>query len=197
MNHDVNRRDFLAQSGNAAAGAWIMRALPFLAITQACATEAAQEEADFVTFTGLEAATFDALAGRIVPTDDTPGAREAGVTRFADQALDTFFADLLPIIRGGLEGIDGRVPGDNGLAEISPDEQDDIIRAVEQEDPGFFFFARTVVMLGMVADAKYGGNQNNIGWDMIGFEGDFAYQPPFGYYDRNEHGGSATAGDEQ
>jgi gluconate 2-dehydrogenase gamma chain len=196
-NDDLSRRDFIARSGGAASGMWLTRALPFLAATQACATEAALVEADFVTFTDREAADFDAFAGRIVPTDDTPGAREAGVTRFADQALDTFFADLLPIIRSGLEGIDARIPGAEGFEDVTEGEQDDVIRAVEQEDPGFFFFARTLVMLGMVADAKYGGNQNEVGWDLIGFEGDFGYQPPFGYYDRDEHDGAAAIGDEQ
>jgi hypothetical protein len=54
---------------------------PFLAATQACATEAALVEADFVTFTDREAADFDAFAGRIVwryaerPTELRPSIR--------------------------------------------------------------------------------------------------------------------------
>jgi len=193
------RREFLATSGSAATGAWLLRALPFLAATQACATDAADSQAAFLTFTAREAADFDAFAARIVPTDDTPGAREAGVVRFADQALDGFFSELLPVVRGGLEGMSGRVtdsfPGAGAFADLPETQQDEIITAVEREDPGFFFFGRTLVMVGMVANAKYGGNQS-VGWDLIGFESDFAYQPPFGYYDRNEHG-TAAAGDAQ
>ena len=47
------------------------------------------------------------------------------------------------------------------------------------------------LMFGLVADAKYGGNRDGVGWALIGFEREFAYQPPFGFYDRDEHGGAA------
>jgi hypothetical protein len=62
---------------------------------------------------------------------------------------------------------------------------------VEREDTAFFSFARSLVVLGMVSDPSHGGNRDGIGWEMIGFEDDFAYQPPFGYYDRDEHGTGA------
>src|SRR5262245_4937769 len=39
-----------------------------------------------------DAADLGAIAARIVPTDDTPGATEAGVIWFIDQALGTFLA---------------------------------------------------------------------------------------------------------
>jgi gluconate 2-dehydrogenase gamma chain len=44
--------------------------------------------------TASEAADIDAVAARIVPTDDTPGAREAGVVYFIDRALATFLSHL-------------------------------------------------------------------------------------------------------
>jgi len=185
-----SRRDFLAGSSHAAAGAWLMKTLPFLAVIQACATEAEEAGADFVTFTEREAADFDAFSARIVPTDDTPGAREAGVLRFADQALDGAFADLLPIVRGGLADLHGRTEGGPPFAELPEAEQDVIMAAIEQAGP-FFFFGRTLVMVGMVANQEYGANQNDVGWDLIGFDHSFAYQPPFGHYDRNEHGPGA------
>ena len=31
--------------------------------------------------------------------------------------------------------------------------------------------------------SKYGGNRNNVAWDLIGFEPHGATQPPYGYYD--------------
>lgn len=182
-----SRREFLAGSTHAAAGAWILRSLPLLAAIQACASEAEEAGAAWLTFTEREAADFDAFSARVVPTDDTPGAREAGVLRFADQALGGHFAELLPIVQGGLEGLHGRTAGGPPFADLPEADQDVIMAALEQEDPGFFFFARTLVMVGMVANQEYGANQNNVGWDLIGFEHSFAYQAPYGYYDRNEH----------
>mgnify|MGYP001398258310 CR=1 FL=1 len=38
-------------------------------------------------------------------------------------------------------------------------------------------------LMGFFAMSSYGGNKDNIAWDLIGFEGHGAAQPPFGYYD--------------
>ena len=41
----------------------------------------------FRFFTPQEAADYEAFASQIIPTDDTPGAKEANVVRFVDFAL--------------------------------------------------------------------------------------------------------------
>ena len=62
----------------------------------AAATHARQAAAQstgaykFEFFTPEEAAEVEAIAARIIPTDETPGAREAGVIYFIDRALVTF-----------------------------------------------------------------------------------------------------------
>ena len=194
ITNDPTRRDFIARSSSAMSGMWLMRFAPMIAAAQACATDALRDGAAFTTFTPREGADFEAFSARIVPTDDAPGAREAGVVYFADNALGSFMSDLLPIVRGGLEGMDGRV-GEAfegaAFADLTDAQQDRIITAIEQEDPGFFFFAKTVVMVGLVSNPDYGGNRDKIGWQLIGFEDDYQYQPPFGYYDRDEHGAGA------
>jgi gluconate 2-dehydrogenase gamma chain len=155
--------------------------------------------AAFVTFTAGEGADFDALAARIVPTDDTPGAREAGSVHFADQALATFLADLLPIVREGLADLGRRAraadPGVEAFADLSEAAQDEVIGAIEREDPSFFSFARLLVGLGLVTMPDHGGNRNGVGWELIGFETAFTYQPPFGFYDRDEHEADLARGD--
>ena len=117
---------------------------------------------------------------------------------FADRALETFLSDVLPIIQGGLSSMNERAAdsfrGVEAFAELSEPRQDEIITAVEQEDPNFFFFARTLVMMSLVTNPEYGGNRDKVGWQLLGFEDDFVYQPPFGYYDRNEHGDTADGG---
>jgi gluconate 2-dehydrogenase gamma chain len=191
------RRDFLSSSGSTLSGAWLARIAPHLAVTQGCAADAMREGRPFTTFTEREGADFDAFAARIVPSDDTPGAREAGSVYFADQALGRELADILPIVRGGLEGLATRASeafGAASFAALGEAQQDEIITAVEQEDPGFFFFARTLVVLGLVTNPEYGGNRDKVGWELIGFEDTYRHEPPFGYYDRDEHG--STAGDD-
>ncbi|MEX2473407.1 MAG: gluconate 2-dehydrogenase subunit 3 family protein [Gemmatimonadota bacterium] len=189
------RKDFLSTSGSMMGGAWLMRLSPVIAAIQGCASEAMRDGLAFVTFTEREGADFDAFAARIVPTDDTPGAREAGSVYFADRALQDVLADLLPMVREGLAAMDERVrasfPDADSFADLPEARQDEIITAIETEDPGFFFFARTLILIGLVGNPEYGGNRDGVGWALLGFEDAYVYEPPFGYYDRNEHGGVA------
>jgi len=191
------RRDFIAHSGSTFGGMWLMRFAPLIAAAQACASDAVDSGAyAFTTLTAREAADFEAFSARIVPTDETPGAREAGAVYFADNVLGGFMSYLLPIVRQGLEAMNGRVGeafgGTGDFADLGETEQDEIIASVETDDPMFFFFAKTLVMLSLAADPSYGGNRDKIGWRLIGFEDTYAYQPPFGYYDRDEHASTAT-----
>ena len=55
---------------------------------QAAAQSTGAYKFDF--FTPEEAVEVEAIAARIIPTDDTPGAREAGVIYFIDRSLVTF-----------------------------------------------------------------------------------------------------------
>ena len=87
--------------------------------------------------------------------------------------------------------------GIGAFADLAEDQQDQVITAVELEDPNFFFFARAMVMMSLMAEPQYGGNQDRVGWQIIGFEDSFAYLPPFGFYDRNEHGDGGDPGADQ
>ena len=195
------RREFLTTSGSAMGGAWLLRFAPLIAATQACASDAMRSGLPFTTFSEREGAGFDAFAARLVPTDDTPGAREAGAVQFADRALETFLSELLPIVRAGLSGMNARAAetfgGIGAFADLAEDQQDQVITAVELEDPNFFFFARAMVMMSLMAEPQYGGNQDRVGWQIIGFEDSFAYLPPFGFYDRDEHGDGGDPGADQ
>ena len=56
-----------------------------------------------------EAADVEAVAAQIIPTDDSPGAREAGVVYFIDRALATFLSQLAGDYRAQLAGVSGGV----------------------------------------------------------------------------------------
>src|SRR4051794_29392930 len=53
-------------------------------------------------FSAADAADVEAVAAQIIPTDDTPGAREAGVVHFIDRALATFLSRLAADYRAQL-----------------------------------------------------------------------------------------------
>ena len=202
MDHDERtRREFLTTSGSAVGGAWLLRFAPLIAVTQACASDAMRSGLPFTTLSEREGADFDAFAARIVPTDDTPGAREAGAVHFADRALQTFLDELLPIVRDGLSSMNRRVAdtfgGIGAFADLSEDQQDEIITAVEQEDPIFFSFARILVIMSLMAEPEYAGNVDRVGWQLIGRGNEAVFQPPFGFYERDEHGEPPAGGADQ
>ena len=139
----------------------------------------------FEFFTPGEAAEIAAMASQILPSDDGPGAKEAGVIYFIDRALKTFDADKQEVYRGGLREIDERrkkmFPAAETVAAASPQEQIELVRSIEKTD--FFEVLRTHTVLGFLVNPSYGGNRNKVGWKYIGFEDRMAFEPPFGYYD--------------
>ena len=57
------------------------------AMDEAHAASQAARDAKTSFLSAAEAADVEAVAAQIIPTDDTPGAREAGVVYFIDRAL--------------------------------------------------------------------------------------------------------------
>ena len=42
-----------------------------------------------------------------------------------------------------------------------------------------------LTIVGTLCAPQYGGNYENAGWKMMGFEAQHVFSPPFGYYDRD------------
>jgi gluconate 2-dehydrogenase gamma chain len=118
------------------------------------------------------ASEIEALAAQIIPSDDGPGAKEAGVIYFIDRALATFDSDQREIYRSGLAAYR------SGLAASPPRAS-----IVSIEHTEFFEALRRHVVMGFLASPAWGGNRDKVGWKLIGFEDAGAFQPPFGYYD--------------
>ena len=139
----------------------------------------------FKTLSVDEAVEVDAIAACIVPTTDTPGAREAGSIYFIDTVLSGSRPDLLEPIRFGLADLRSRAASASKPAgKFSDlDEETQIAVLTQVEDTDFFYRIRLLTLAGMLADPSYGGNRDRIGWDLIGFDGHFGTQPPFGWYD--------------
>jgi gluconate 2-dehydrogenase gamma chain len=137
-----------------------------------------------------DAADIEALTSQIIPSDDTPGAREAGVTFFIDQVLGTLLAHWRPGFEAGLrefqQACRARHPEAASFAALAPERQVEFLRTVDTTR--FFEQARLLTLCGMLSSPKYGGNRDGAGWKMLGFEDQHVFEPPFGYYDRDYPG---------
>jgi gluconate 2-dehydrogenase gamma chain len=184
---DIRRREFVAALGGAAAATWLAGHLSEL---RASAVYAASvpPQAPWEFFTADEAREFDAVSAQIVPTDDTPGAREAHVVRFADHWMATVQQAGQPVFRNDFtllaELVAARTPDNHSFAVLSEADQIALLIAFEKSNPQSFGRFRGTTMLGMFSDPIHGGNFNKIGWKLNGYEDRYSWTPPFGYYDR-------------
>ncbi len=139
----------------------------------------------FAYFDVATAKEIEALTSCIVPSDDTPGAREAGVVYFVDRALSTFDQSRRGLYKEGLADLQARrkerFPASKSIAELSAAQQAELLRSIERSD--FFQLLRTHTLYGFLGDPSYGGNRDGVGWKVVGFEHKMQHQPPFGYYD--------------
>lgn len=153
------------------------------------ATEAAVPPHELQHFSKAQAADIDAIAARIIPTDDTPGAREAGVVYFIDRTLETFGKEQAPLFDAGLQSLASTVRSKHGagatFAGLTTEQQDTLLKGIEKSD--FFGAMRFATVAGFLSLPKYGGNKDYIGWKFIGQDRTFEHKPPFGWYDRAEN----------
>jgi gluconate 2-dehydrogenase gamma chain len=136
-------------------------------------------------FDAPTAADIEALTAQIIPSDDGPGAREAGVIYFIDRALTTFEADKRDAYHTGMHEIQQArlklFPHSTSVAALTPAQQIDLLHAIEKSP--FFELLRTHTVWGFVGSPVYGGNRKEVGWTHIGFDDRMHFEPPFGYYD--------------
>jgi gluconate 2-dehydrogenase gamma chain len=137
-----------------------------------------------------EAADVEAVAAQIIPTNDTPGAREAGVINFIDRALATFLSHLASDYRTRLAEFQAAFrrqhPDVESFASLGSEQQIEYLKTVDGTP--FFETTRLLTLLGMFSLPSYGGNRDGVGWKLIGLEDQHFFQPPFGYYDRDYAG---------
>ena len=190
-NDGLSRRTFLRVAGGALGGAWLTLDLSKVAQAAHDAHEAREAGALNTSFLSrAELADVDAITAQIIPTDDTPGAREAGVALFIDRALATFFGRMAPDFRSQLAAFRLRCqaqhPDAGSFAALSNEQQIAFLKQVDRTP--FFERVRLLTLVGMLAMPKYGGNRDGIGWKLLGFQDQHIFTPPFGYYDRDYPG---------
>jgi len=182
-----SRRQFLLGSVSGLSAAWLALRWPAILAAQEHAQRAAASgrAAQLQFFSPEGAVEVETMAAQIIPSDDTPGAQEAGVIYFIDRILVTFDRDTQPVYTQGLKDLrqNTRVlfPSVNRFSSLTPAQQIQLLTAIERTE--FFELVRLHTIMGFLAKPTYGGNQSAVGWKAIGFEDRMTYDPPFGYYD--------------
>ncbi|MGZ6126312.1 MAG: gluconate 2-dehydrogenase subunit 3 family protein, partial [Myxococcales bacterium] len=124
-------------------------------------------------------AVLDAAACRILPSDESAGAREAKVGRFIERQLAGSLAPLRPAFDQLARLLDlwSRKSFGKGFTGLSAAEQDAILGQLSRgEIPlrGFpqaamFRALHTLTLEGFLSDPVHGGNDAQTGWRAIGF----------------------------
>lgn len=173
---------------------------------------AAKKGAIAHTFRALspdQAKDVEAIAARIIPTDELPGATEAGVVYFIDIALQGFAKESLPSYGPGLREINEltakNYPGVSRFSAAKPEQQDKILELLFEETAHrpvmrhevphgekFIETLRMHVIAGFLIDPERGGNLNYAGWKTMGREPDHAFTSPYGFYDKDYPGWQAA-----
>jgi gluconate 2-dehydrogenase gamma chain len=139
----------------------------------------------FRFFTPQQAADYEAFASQIFPTDETPGAKEANVVRFVDFALSEIEPQNKQDFAKALQALDEQAkkvaPQAVSFAVLPAELQVEVMKAFEKSPD--FGMLKFYAAAGFFGDPSDGGNKDQIGWKLIGFEDHFYYAPPFGYYD--------------
>jgi gluconate 2-dehydrogenase gamma chain len=210
MDCKTSRRAFLSQTLTGISAAWISANMPAMlsAATHARQAVKSASPAKFEFFSPEQAVEIEAISARLIPTTDTPGAREAGVVFFIDRALVTFAKDNQKLYSEGLLELQARLhemfPAVNKFSAATLEQQDQILESLDPQSPGagrrpfrpgaggqsFFETVRVHSISGFLIDpdSDKHGNRDGAGWKAIGRENEHMFQPPFGYYDKDYPG---------
>jgi gluconate 2-dehydrogenase gamma chain len=140
----------------------------FLAATGA-AVSVPVAAAEYAFFSAEEAKMVDAVCQQILPSDDLPGAREAGVMAYIDKQLSGTLSRFATAYREGLAGL-----GRAGFLAMSLEERGRLLESAEAGrvsgvPAAFVRMVADHTMQGFFSDPKHGGNKGKVGWKMLGY----------------------------
>jgi hypothetical protein len=167
--------------------AWIAANYPGILAAQEHVQKAAQsgQLPKLTFFTEAQAAEIEAVAAQIIPTDDTPGAREAHCVYFIDKALSTFDRKSQSVYTQGLDELQGKAaqlfPNAGKFSALTAEQQIKTLSEIEKSK--FFNTVRTHTVIGFLSRPEHGGNYQKMGWKLIGYDDSLNHKAPFGYYD--------------
>ena len=184
----TSRRKFLQASGGTLGMAWLAASWPQVVAAAQHAHQAATDTADrgkFLLLNAAQARDVDAIASQIVPSGATPGAHEAGVVYFIDHVHAGVWKENSQEFLAGLTDFQAKCakhhPGVAQFADLSFADQTAYLQHIEHTP--FFGGMKFLTVVGLLALPSYGGNAGKLGWKLVGFVDQHAWQPPFGHYD--------------
>jgi gluconate 2-dehydrogenase gamma chain len=187
----LSRRGFLATAGGTLAAAWLTADVTKLLASGRYAARAGEQHPPraFEVLTADQAADLEAATAQIIPTDDTPGAREARVVYFIDHSLAGWQKGQRGDFEKGIAELRKRARRSSNAASfaaLTDEQQRAVIASLEKDRHPFFFALRGATIVGFLSNPSYHGNNDKLGWKAIGFDDRFSWSAPFGWYDANE-----------
>jgi len=185
--NEKSRRSFVLASLTGLNAAWVAANYPGILAAQEHVSLAAKagQPPQLSFFTEAQAAEIDAMAAQIIPTDESPGAREAHCLYFIDRALSTLAKASQPLYHQGLQDLQAKTqqlyPDAAKFSALTSEQQIKVLTAIEKTP--FFRTIRTHTVIGFFSRPVHGGNYDKIGWKLIGYDDSLNHKPPFGYYD--------------
>lgn len=182
-----SRRSFIIDSVTGVNAAWVTANYPAILAAQDYVRKTTQggQVPQLTVFTEAQAAEIDAMAAQIIPTDQSPGAREAHCVYFIDRALSTFARKSQPAYIQGLAELQAKTqqlyPAAARFSALTSGQQIKVLTEIEKTS--FFNMVRTHTVIGFFSRPVHGGNYEKIGWKLIGYDDSLNHKPPFGYYD--------------
>jgi len=177
-SNNLSRRDFMKIAA-LGAGALSLTASS-LSFIEGC-TPIHRSETNF--FSENEFKLVEAIAEQIIPTDDWPGGREAGVANFIDIQLNGPYRRFQQDYRKGLAAIEKTCENKFHckFENLSWDSQTSVLRDMEAGrldgdvwSKGFseyyFELLRSHCLQGYYGSPRHGGNKNYISYKMIGLD---------------------------
>jgi gluconate 2-dehydrogenase gamma chain len=194
LTRRINRREFIRQLRTIGVTAGTAFACAELLGATGCQLEPALRSQQAgtqspVALTQSEFRAVEAIAARIFPTTDTPGAVEAGAANYVDQALADAYSPHLNRYRRALGQLEGFCDSkyQRSFTALTSAQQDALLKELEggkipqvEDGSEFFRLLRRHVLEGVFCEPYYGGNRDLIGWRLVGFPGQrYGYPDPY------------------
>jgi gluconate 2-dehydrogenase gamma chain len=153
----ISRREAIRR---AALAAGVMLSTEWLSIV-----DGVRPAAQATRLSAAQASLAGAIADRIIPRTDTPGAADVGVEAFIDLLYGDFMTPAeQKMLTDGLDGVEAAAKSAHGasFASLAADHQDALLRGIakaeEGREEGFFRLIKSATILGYFTSEPVGRN---------------------------------------
>lgn len=186
LEQTSSRREFLHQCGLCTGSlilpsAWSIMSGFMEPYSPQAAGQGAVRPLGFRFFSSAQGAAVEAVTDQIIPADEQPGAKWAGVVHYIDLALTGDLKDFREAYSRGIQHLEALAHEiGTTFAELRFTDQTNVLEKLEHDQTlitkelsgrEFFELIRKHTLEGFFGEPKHGGNRNSVGWKMLGFVG--------------------------